>query len=296
MWIDGDGGSAGGDSGGSADAGASRGRAGLGREDIRHSDHQDELFTPARAQEGERLYAGRYKTPDDLEKGYENLRKFQGENGKWTRETLEGYMREQGWRSSPKAPDEYTGLDEYMQELGLNHEDKEGKERLIQYWKSRGRRIEDASWDLDFFANEAKVGRDAVLNDVRQELKDAGILWNREEVAAGLQKAWGDQWEARGEATLNFMQANLPGLLPALRRREWGWHVMDRIREIRSGDQPLRQGGARPDQAIRLAERRQEIRESEAFNTPTHLRHAEAVAEWKALCSQLGQMDEKKGR
>lgn len=291
MFIDGDGGA--GDSGrttrvdrGTADAGSvDRGSAETGFV------KQDELFG-ARSQqgEGERLYGGRYKTVEELEGHYEKLRKFAGEsgNGKFTRETLEAVMRDQGWYNPAVAPEKYDWT-EFRSE---GSDDAAGFERVEKHFRETKQTQEQAAANLKFFQQEGKSLLELDRAATAQKLKDAGIIWDRGAVEKGLQERWGETWEAEGEATLAYMNRNqhLAQLIPFLAHRDFGWDVMRAIRLKAAGEQPLRAGSPGPDRTLSIQDRIAEITESEAFNKRSHHRHKEAKAEWQDLCRQLARI------
>lgn len=285
MIMDGDSGRASAvDSGSRVDAGAvSSGES----QDQGGFQKQPELFQPQTPQDGERLYAGRYKSVEDLEKGYDGMRKIMGENGKYRRESLEGYLKRQGWYNPASAPEQYDWSRLYPDGIGEN--DQDGMNRAAQHFRETGQTQDQATANLQFFRQEMKDIVRADRQATSDKLKQAGIIWDKGAVEQGLQQRWGENWEAEGEATLHYMNANgaLAKLVPFLAHRDFGWDVMRAIRLNAAGEQPLTQGRPAPDRALTLQDRIKEIVASEAFNTASHHRNKAAIEEHRELCRQL---------
>jgi hypothetical protein len=254
---------------------------------------QPELFGAGGKQQGpERLYGGRYKTVEELETGYTNARKFIGENGKFSRESLEGYMKDQGWYQPATAPEEYGRFEQAMAEVNLDHRDEAGVKRAAEHFRATNQTQEQAEANLKFFGKEVQnaiLGHD---QQIAKKLQEAGVIWDRGALEKSLQNTWGPQWEARGEAIVGHMRANpyLAQLMPLLAHREVGWQLMDHLWSRSQDSQPIRGQGVGPEQMMKLRDRIKEIVASPEFTDPFHHRHKEAEAEWKELCARLGEI------
>lgn len=238
------------------------------------SEYAGNLLAEETAETETKLLAGKYKSADELEKGYNNLLKhLQNKNPDFVDP------------NNPADPAEvevfeYQGVPELAEELGLEYGD--GSEGMNEF--------------LDI-AKEGKLRQDIVNRLARHHAKqmDKAIDYQLHthgidqrtmlERKAELQKVWGKDFERNSNAVTKWSKANLdPGIWGPLVTTPMGMQLLNTFR-LNRGDHAMitDADSSGHDVLTDLAVKLQEVIKSDAYRNSEHPLHKQAHDQREAL-------------
>jgi len=237
-----------------------------------NSQNQNSLFE---AEAEPRIYAGKYKRADELEKGYQNLLDhLQKKNPGFADpiQTQEGAPVEHDW----------TGFDGYAKEIELDLDYGGGQEAFngfLEICRQEGIKPDTAKVLL-------KVHTDARVKDYEAYGQLNGIDFStKEQRLAQLQREWGKDYEGTGKAAMSWARANLdPGIWGPLRTTVEGMKFLNDTR-LKAADQGMITNTDAPSHEVTTDIRRklQRIMGSEIYKNSSHPEHGRYQAAARAL-------------
>lgn len=246
-------------------------------------DDEDET---TETEEGEpELLAGKYKTPEDLVKAYENLSAKLRERGDaLDDDTLKAIAQERGF--APKdVPEKYENLDKIMTEAGMEpseyEENKEVWDEFTGTLKELGLNQQQAEGVIKIGAKWAAAQVASVGADI--DVDAEGHL---------LAQEWGNKSVDRIKSVGKWAKANLPGdvLKKPLHRTAEGLKFLDKMMREKSGPVPIVDTDTPTADPTALDNEITEAMKSEAYLSPHHKDHEYVHQQVEKKLEKLRQM------
>ena len=219
---------------------------------------------PAQEETSETLYAEKYKSVEELEKGYQHLQQKMQERGtSLDDDTLKELATERGLVN--EAPESYD-IETAMKDAGLDpldpSDNAEQYEQFAEQLKEHGFNQNQVNFMME-------LGASWVQEQINRLGPEVDIDSEREKIT----EEWGDKADERSNAIAKWAQANLPSdvYTKPLYQTAEGMKILHSMMSNERGAQPIQQGEREPKvDTVDLNNKVNELMQSDSYKNPMH--------------------------